>query len=104
MVVAVVRFPPVPVEREGDFRAWFAWSNDQLDDAAGLVGRRLLQGVDQSFLALVEHESPESLAQMHTSLVATDVQGRLVELLGDKPSADLYEVLLAYQYYRRPSA
>jgi hypothetical protein len=41
--VAIARFPEVPTEREAEFRAWFAWSNDQLRDIDGLLGRRLLR-------------------------------------------------------------
>ena len=93
MFVAVVRFPNVPAERDGDFRAWFAWSNEQLRDAAGLAGRRLLRGGDRAYLGLVEHESMDTFAQMHASPVAEEVQRRLHEVLDDGPQAELYEVV-----------
>ena len=43
MFVAIARFPEVPTDREAEFRAWFAWSNDLLRDVDGLAGRRLLR-------------------------------------------------------------
>ena len=43
MLVAIARFAEVPAEREAEFRAWFAWSNDQLRDLNGLQGPRLLR-------------------------------------------------------------
>ena len=56
MFVAIARFPEVPTEREAEFRAWFAWSNDLLRDIDGLQGRRLLRAPDGSYTALVEHK------------------------------------------------
>lgn len=93
MFVAVVRFPAVPADRDADFREWFAWSNDQLRDAAGLAGRRLLQGGDGSYVALVEHESKDTFARMHASPAASDVQRRLHQLIDDGPQAETYDVV-----------
>jgi len=36
MHIAIARFPAVAVEQNEDFREWFAASNDQLRDKAGL--------------------------------------------------------------------
>ena len=93
MLVAVVRFPPVPVERDGDFREWFAWSNGQLHEAEGLTARRLLRDGDGAYLGLVEHDSAETFARMHASPAAAEVQQRLHQVLEDAPRADLYEVV-----------
>jgi heme-degrading monooxygenase HmoA len=92
--VAIARFPEVPTEREGEFRAWFAWSNDQLGDIDGLQARRLLRATDGSYTALVEHESAETFAAMHTTRVASQVHARLAELLLDEPAATMYEVVV----------
>jgi heme-degrading monooxygenase HmoA len=92
MFVAIARFPEVPTEREAEFRAWFAWSNDQLRDIDGLQGRRLLRAPDGSYTALVEHESDETFAAMHTTEVAWQVHAKLGELLLDEPAATMYEV------------
>lgn len=93
MLIAVVRFPPVPMESDEDFRAWFAWSNDLLRDADGLRARRLLRSDDGGYLALVEHDSAETFARMHASPVAAEVQQRLHQLLEDGPQAHMYEVV-----------
>jgi heme-degrading monooxygenase HmoA len=93
MFVAIARFPEVPTEREAEFRAWFAWSNDLLRDIDGLQGRRLLCASDGSYTALVEHNSAETFAAMHATEVATQVHALLAELLLDEPAATMYEVV-----------
>jgi len=95
MFVAVVHFPPVPAERDGEFQAWFAWSNDQLRSSAGLVGRRLLRDSEGAFVGLVEHESATTFAQMHDSPAAQQVQQRLHAIIDGGPRADGYEVVEA---------
>lgn len=93
MFVAVVRFPAVPANRDGDFREWFAWSNDELRDASGLTGRRLLQGGNRSYVAIVEHESASTFARMHSSPAASEVQRRLHQVIEDGPQMEMYEVV-----------
>jgi heme-degrading monooxygenase HmoA len=93
MFVAIAQFPEVPTEREAEFRAWFAWSNDQLRDIDGLEGRRLLRAPDGSYTALVEHKSAETFAAMHTTGEASHVHALLAELLLDEPAATAYEVV-----------
>ena len=93
MFVAVVHFPPVPVSRDAEFRAWFAWSNEQLRDSTGLAGRRLLRNADGAYVGLVEHESAATFAQMHASPVASEVQRGLHALIAGAPRADVYEVV-----------
>lgn len=93
MIVAVVHFPPVPAERDAEFRAWFAWSNEQLRDSVGLAGRRLLRDADGAYVGLVEHESPTTFAQMHASTAAVEVQQALHGILEGRPQADVYDVV-----------
>ena len=93
MFVAVVHFPPVPAPRDAAFRAWFAWSNDQLRESAGLAGRRLLRGADGAYVGLVEHDSAATFAQMHASPAASEVQQQLHGILEGEPHADVYEVV-----------
>ncbi len=57
MLIAIARFPAVPAERDKDFREWFASSNEQLRETAGLKGRRRLRAPDGSYSTLMEHES-----------------------------------------------
>jgi len=93
MFVAVVNFPPVPAQRDAEFRAWFAWSNEQLRDSAGLAGRRLLRDADGAYVGLVEHESAATFAQMHASPAAGEVQQQLREILDGAPTAQVYDVV-----------
>lgn len=93
LFVAVVHFPPVPAERDSDFRRWFAWSNDQLGGSVGLVGRRLLRTSDGAYVGLIEHQSAATFAQMHASPPALAVQQHLHGMLEGRPSADEYEVV-----------
>jgi heme-degrading monooxygenase HmoA len=94
MYVAIALFREVPTEREAEFRAWFAWSNDQLRDIDGLQGRRLLRGPDGSYTALVEHKSATTFAAMHTTRAASNVHAKLGELLLDEPAITAYEVVV----------
>ncbi len=93
MFIAIARFPEVPTEREAEFRAWFAWSNDQLREVDGLQGRRLLRAADGSYTALVEHDSAETFAAMHATEAASQVHEQIGELLPDGPAATTYEVV-----------
>lgn len=93
LFVAVVHFPPVPAERDSEFRRWFAWSNDQLGDSVGLVGRRLLRTSDGAYVGLIEHESAATFAQMHASPSALAVQQHLHGMLEGQPRADVYEAV-----------
>jgi heme-degrading monooxygenase HmoA len=93
MFIAIARFPEVPTVREAEFRAWFAWSNDQLRDVEGLQGRRLLRTDDGGYTALVEHDSAESFAAMHATDAASRVHAQLGELLLEGPAASTYEVV-----------
>jgi heme-degrading monooxygenase HmoA len=94
MFVAIALFREVPTEREAEFRAWFAWSNDQLRDIDGLQGRRLLRGPDGSYTALVEHTSATTFAAMHTTGAASHVRAKLGELLLDEPAITACEVVV----------
>jgi heme-degrading monooxygenase HmoA len=94
MFVAIARFPEVPTEREAEFRAWFAWSNDQLRDIDGLQSRRLLRASDGSYTAIVEQKSAESFAAMRATEVASQVHAQLAELLLDEPAATTHEVVV----------
>ena len=94
MFVALVQFPVVPVERDEEFREWFTWSNQQLQDTSGLKSRRLLRAEDGAYVALVEHESADTFAAMHKTAPVTGVQARLRQLLNDLPHATRFEVIV----------
>ena len=94
MFVAIARFPEIPTEREEEFQAWFAWSNDQLREIDGLKGRRLLRSPDGTYTALVEHKSAETFAAMHSTEVASQVHARLGKVIIDEPRATKYEVVV----------
>jgi heme-degrading monooxygenase HmoA len=94
MFVVIARFPEVPSQREEEFQAWFAWSNDQLREIDGLVGRRLLRAADGIYTAIVEHQSAATFAAMHTTEAASQVHARLGEILEGEPLATTYEVVV----------
>lgn len=96
MFVAIARFPEVPTDRQEEFQAWFAWSNDQLRETDGLEGRRLLRTTDGAYVALVEHHSAETFAAMHATDQAARVQARLAEIVTDGPWAAKYEVVVEF--------
>jgi heme-degrading monooxygenase HmoA len=96
MLVAIARFPKIPTEREEEFQAWFAWSNDQLREIDGMLARRLLRAPDGTYTALVEHKSAETFAAMHASEVASRVHARLGEVFVDEPLATKYEVVVDF--------
>lgn len=94
MFVVIARFPAVPVEKDQQFRDWFAWSNELLRDAiTGLRERRLLRGDDRSYLAVVEVDDSATLTAMRSSAVASQVHEVLASILDDRPRGTRYEVV-----------
>lgn len=93
MFIALVRFPDVPTDRDGDFRDWFDWSNQQLAATSGLRGRRLLHAAGVGYSALVEHESAASFSAMHDTPVAADIQARLSTIVSGAPKATTFDVV-----------
>lgn len=94
MFIALARFPQVPADRDTEFQEWFAWSSQQIADADGLLNRRLLRTPDGAYAALVEHDTADSFAAMHTTQVAAEVHSRLREILPEEPEATQFEVVL----------
>jgi len=86
----------VPAERDQDFRDWFAWSNDQLRETEGLKSRRLLRSADGSYAALVEHDSADTFAAMHTAESVAGIHGRLGQIVEDGPQATRYDVVVDF--------
>jgi heme-degrading monooxygenase HmoA len=96
MFVAIARFPTITTEREEEFQAWFAWSNEQLREIDGLEGRRLLRAPDGTYMALVEHKSAETFDAMRATEAASRVHARLAEVFIDEPRATKYEVVVDF--------
>ena len=94
MFVAIATFPEVPTKLDGEFRAWFAWSNGQLRQVEGLIGRRLMLAADGTYVALVEHTSAETFAAMQGAEVAAEVHARLGVILHETPRHTAYEVVV----------
>lgn len=93
MFIALARFPDVPADREADFQDWFAWSNRQLADVDGLLGRRLLRTADGHYSALVEHESAATFAAMHAAPMVAQIHARLHQIIPEPPRATQFEVV-----------
>ncbi len=96
MYIAIAHFPTVPAEKEQDLRDWFAWSNDQLREAEGLEGRRLLRAHDGSYIALVEHQSAGTFAEMHASEAVSMIHAGLGSILSNGPQATQYDVVVDF--------
>ena len=90
---AGVRFPRGPSGAEAASRSWCAGANDPLREVDGLQGRRLLHAADGSYTALVEHDSAETFAAMHSTEAASHVHAQLGELRLEGPAAETYEVV-----------
>jgi len=103
MLIVIARFPEVPAEKEEAFEEWFAWSNEQLSDTPGLLGRRLLRSADGAYAALVEHESAGSLEAMHSAPVVAEVHARLGAIVAQPPSATRYELVSGSRSRPAPS-
>jgi heme-degrading monooxygenase HmoA len=68
MFVNVVKFPPIRVGKDEEFKEWFAWSNQEFSKHKGFIRRRLLKPMKGgSYAAIVEHESYDTFMAMHTS-------------------------------------
>lgn len=94
MFVAITRFPEVSAEQRSGFEAWFAWSNDELREADGLTGRRLLRASNGTYTAVVEHDSAQTFAAMNATGVAGHVQSRLRKIVKDAPLTSTHEVVV----------
>ena len=100
MYIAIAHFPTVPAEKEQDLRDWFAWSNEQLREAEGLEGRRLLRAQDGSYIALVEHESASTFAEMLASEAVSMIHAGLGSILSNDPQATQYDVVVDFPISR----
>ena len=96
MHIAIARFPAVPPEHDRDFRDWFAWSNDQFREMAGLRSRRLLRAPDGSYTALVEHDSAGAFAAMLKAEAVSMIHWGLGPILNDRRQAMSYHVLVDF--------
>lgn len=99
MIINVVEFPAVRRGKDKELKEWFAWSNDLLEMTDDFISRRLLApaGGEGHYLAIVEHESEESLKAMHTSRSREQIAERLGPLLDGQPVPRLYRVAASKQ-------
>ncbi len=95
MFLVYISFPPIKEGQDAEFRDWFAWSNKEFSKHKGFVRRRLLKPLETgNYAAIVEFESQEDFAAMHSS-PEHDKAGALVKPLFDgTPTPHFYEVIL----------
>lgn len=93
MLIAIARFREVPADRRAGFEAWFDWSNNELREAEGLLGRRLLRASDGTYTEVAEHQSEQTFAAMNATGVAAHVQSRLRRILKEVPQIATHEVV-----------
>ena len=95
MFVNIIHFPPIKPDKEAEFLAWFAWSNEQYAKHQGFISRKLLKPREGgNYVGLVEHESYETFMAMHTSPTQAEAHKRIVPLLDGGPAHEFYEVVL----------
>ena len=94
MFVNIMQFPPVPSDREDEYRQWFTWSNELYANHPGFIRRRLMKSRKLgNFAVLIEHESNETFMAMHTSPTQAAVHDRLNKILDGGLTAQFYEQL-----------
>ena len=95
MFVNIVHFPPIKAGKDAEFRAWFAWSNEQYARHKGFISRRLLKPREAgTYVGVVEHESYETFMAMHSSPTQAEAHKRVVPLFDGDPTPEFYEVIL----------
>lgn len=95
MFVNIIHFPPIEEGKDADFRAWFAWSNEQYARQKGFITRRLLKPREGgNYVGLVEHESYETFMAMHSSPTHAEAHKRVEPLLDGNPTPEFHEVIL----------
>ena len=95
MFVNIIRFPPIKAGKDAEFRAWFAWSNEQYARHKGFISRKLLKPREGgNYVGVVEHESYETFMAMHTSPTQAEAHKRVEPLLDGGPTPEFYEVVM----------
>jgi heme-degrading monooxygenase HmoA len=94
MYIAIVRFPALKEDKDGEFREWFEWSNRELGKCYGFMGRKLLKPVEGgNYVSIVEHESRETFAAMQESPGHAEAGRRVALLLDGNPTPEFFEVV-----------
>ena len=95
MFVNIIHFPPIKPDKDAEFLAWFAWSNEQYARHKGFISRKLLKPREGgNYVGVVEHESYETFMAMHTSPTQAEAHKRVEPLFDGGPSPTFYEVVL----------
>ncbi len=95
MFINIVHFPPIKPGKDEEFRAWFAWSNDEFAKHKGFIRRQLLKPRQGgNYAAIVEHESFATFQAMHTSPTQAEASKRVQPLFDGEPKPEFYEVLI----------
>ena len=93
MFVNIMYFPPIKEGKDAEFRAWFAWSNEQYARYPGFIRRTLLKPrKGGNYVALIEHESLDTFMAMHTSPAQAEASERLKPLLEGNPVPQFYDM------------
>ena len=95
MFVNIIHFPPIKASKDAEFRAWFAWSNEQYAKHKGFISRRLLKPrKGGTYVSVMEHESYETFMAMHTSPTQTEAHKRAEALFDGNISPEFFDVIL----------
>ncbi|MFZ2095499.1 MAG: hypothetical protein WAV05_02565 [Anaerolineales bacterium] len=95
MFVNIIHFPPIKASKDAEFRAWFAWSNEQYAKHKGYICRNLLKPrKGGNYVSVMEHESYETFMAMHTSSTQAEAHKRVEPLFDGNLSPEFFDVIV----------
>jgi len=93
MFVAIIRFPPIKADQDKEFREWFHWSNLLLKNSPGFISRKLIEGRDRSYVAIVEHSGYDTFTAMHSTNEHRLVHEKALSLFNGTPKPEFFQVV-----------
>jgi heme-degrading monooxygenase HmoA len=95
MFVVVISFPSIKAGKDGEFREWFALTNEQFSTFKGFIRRRLLKPLGEgNYAAIVEFEDQDAFKAMHGSPAHDKAGERVKPLFDGSPTPHFYEVAI----------
>jgi heme-degrading monooxygenase HmoA len=81
--------------RDGEFRKWFATSNQVFSKFSGFVSRKLLNPLREgNYTAIVEFENQAAFQAMHNSPQHEETGNQVRSLFDGTPTPTFYEAIL----------
>jgi heme-degrading monooxygenase HmoA len=94
MFLVIIHYPAIREDKEGDFREWFDWSNEEFGKCPGFVSRRLLRPLEGGNLAaILECISHDAFIAITKSPVHDEAARRVTPILEGSPKLSFFEVV-----------